>query len=126
MAPQLSTKLFLVRIQDTKGDGGWERGLYENDLAAFQGPSDTEGNVRVQLQARVPKMVDIPARFLAPVTPFKKVVGGKAIVIFGEDVGSEVEVMRVDNDDWMVLNTTSATYSLCPHRYLAALPFIRR
>jgi hypothetical protein len=126
LAPELYTTSFLVRIQGTKGDGGWERGRYENDMAAFQGLSNIEGSVKVQLQARVPKKIDIPACFLAPVAPFKKVVGAKAIVIFGDAIGSEVEVKSVDGDYWTVLDPASDTESVYPRRYLAALPIIRR
>lgn len=114
----------MVRIKGTKGIGGWERGKLEGDLAAFRGPSETEGTVKVKLQARLPKIMDIPAHLLIPVKPFKKIVGGNAIVIFGELIGSEVEVTRAGDDDWMILDTTSGTRLLYPSCYLAAPPII--
>jgi hypothetical protein len=94
-------------------------------MAAFQGPSDTQGNVKVQLQARLPRKMTIPARFLIPISPFKKLVGEKAVVVFGDEVGSEVEVKEADGDDWAVLLLASTTHTFYPRRYLAALPIIR-
>jgi hypothetical protein len=125
LAPQLQKKTFLVRIQGTLYER-WEKGKYENDMAAFLGPGITESSVTVKLQASFPKKMDVPARFLYPITPYKKRVGETAIVVLGDDVGAEVEVKNVEGDSWVVLNLATNALSQYPPLSLAALPIIRK
>jgi hypothetical protein len=126
LASELHEKSFLVRIQGTKGNGGWEGGEYENDIAAYKGPGVKVGDVKVQIQGRLPKKMDIPARFITPISPYKQKVGEIAIVVIGDDVGEEVKVKNVDDDDsWEVRIVRTRTRVRYPPLNLAALPLIR-
>jgi hypothetical protein len=121
LAPELRTKSFGIRIKGTECDGGWRYTEHEGRTAAFRGPADTEGNVKVHLQLRVARTIEIPARFLVPIKPVKEVDVKKAVLIFGEDVGSEVEVTNTEDDDWTVWNLSTSSFIVCSSNHLAAL-----
>jgi hypothetical protein len=126
LAPQLSEKKFLASIQGTKGVGGWEGGRQEGMMVAFDGPGDAPGTVKVLTQSRNPKHIEIPARFLMPVKPYRNVIGSKAFIIFGEEVGAEVEVRSTEGDEWFVSVSSGARFLFCRPTYIAGEPIFRR
>jgi hypothetical protein len=77
--------------------------------------------VKVHLQLRVARTIEIPARFLVLIKPVKEVDVKKAVLIFGEDVGSEVEVTNTEDDDWTVWNLSTSSFIVCSSNHLAAL-----
>jgi hypothetical protein len=123
LAPELQYKSFAVVIKNSTGLGGFEWGVHEGVRAAFRGPGEP-GMARIHLQLRLPRTIEIPTKFVVPIKPFKKVVGGKAIVIFGENIGSEVVVKSMEGSDWTVWDPLTSSLSICSSDHLAALPLI--
>jgi hypothetical protein len=124
--PKLRDKSFSVRIAGTNCDGGWRYTEYEGYAGAFRGPADTAGMVKVHLKVRRPQTIEIPAQFVNPVIPIKDTGTKKAIVIFGDNIGSEVEVKnaKAPDDEWTVWNLASSSFFVCSCNHLAALPLI--
>jgi len=96
---------------------------YEGLSAAFRGPGDKGDNVKVQLQTHIPRTIEIPPQFLVPIKPIHEANVRKAIIIFGVNVGSEVELKDTElGGEWTVWNLETSSFSLVSSANLAAFP----
>jgi hypothetical protein len=118
-APELADKSFLCRITGTKVPGGWASGTREGDIVGFAGFADTADMVKVRMDLRHHRSVNIPARYLIPFA--RGLSKDSHLIVYGPGIGTEVNVRSKDGDDWLVSNDVLSTIFLCPSLYLATL-----
>ena len=91
--------------------------VWDRDKAVLLTRHLQEGTVRILTSGRQKKTMDIS---MAHVKPFCPSLGGKAVVVFGDNVGEEVEVQKAEGTEWIVLSSRSSEHYVVPYRWLCA------